>query len=136
MQKCIYCLSTETEFVWREHVIPQMFGNFTNNPVLSKWIVCDKCNSTIFSSLETHFKRQTMEWYFCQMLNLAENNCVAFDREHLNISNEWGLKSDIFNQIFPFIDGDWNIKGFDQIVVIEEKTVHIFPLQNLLNLYE
>ncbi len=136
MNKCIYCLWVEAEFTWREHVIPQMFGKFTNNPVLGKWIVCDKCNSTIFSSLETIFKKETMEWYFCQMLNLSENNCVIIGRENLDINNEWGLKSDVFSQMFPFIDWKWNIKRIDQIAVIKEKTVHIFPLQNLLNLYD
>lgn len=49
--KCIYCLKTDQSFTSEEHVIPYALGN--HSIILPRGYVCDKCNSTILSELDS-----------------------------------------------------------------------------------
>jgi len=55
-------------------VIPESFGTFGatgSNLVLPAGLVCDGCNSGVFSPLETRFKEDTDMGLFCQMYDVA-----------------------------------------------------------------
>lgn len=60
--KCIYCLEVKqtNSFTKTEHVLPQSFGKFKNNPTLNG-VVCDTCNKYFGDNLELHLGRDTFE---------------------------------------------------------------------------
>ncbi|MCK5608711.1 hypothetical protein KAR91_42935 [Candidatus Pacearchaeota archaeon] len=60
--KCIYCLKLKPiqEFSHREHVLPESFGAFENNFVLTE-TVCNKCNKFFGDNLELNLGRDSIE---------------------------------------------------------------------------
>ena len=60
--QCIYCNEDKSKSFYekREHVIPQAFGRFTNNPILKK-CVCDECNQFFGDKIELFLGRDTFE---------------------------------------------------------------------------
>ncbi|MBA7596744.1 hypothetical protein ES703_03731 [subsurface metagenome] len=60
--KCIYCLMPKPiqEFSRREHVLPESFGAFENNFVLTE-TVCNKCNQFFGDNLELNLGRDSIE---------------------------------------------------------------------------
>lgn len=48
--KCIYCLTTTSDFTSEEHIFPESLGN--DELVLPKGYVCDKCNNEVLSHLD------------------------------------------------------------------------------------
>ena len=75
--ECLYCRSQS--IFNKEHVIPQFLGTFEPiNPTLKTKdkLVCQNCNSKIFSLLETEFTEDSWEGITGQMLNLAGSNSV------------------------------------------------------------
>jgi hypothetical protein len=58
---CVYCGNTNpTEFIAREHVLPQSFGTFgPQTPTLH--CVCDRCNSFFNKELDQLMARETLE---------------------------------------------------------------------------
>ena len=47
---CIFCLSSKNTFLGAEHIFPESLGN--KEKILSKGMVCDKCNNEILASLD------------------------------------------------------------------------------------
>lgn len=72
MIMCIYCgeLKLRTEFN-REHVMPESFGTFEHNFVLSE-LVCASCNCYFGGSLDLVLGRETMEGLQCFESGLRE----------------------------------------------------------------
>lgn len=106
MCKCVYCLKVEPEttFCSREHVISQFLGGFEpTNPHLQGDLVCDNCNSLIFSRLETNFKEDSYEGLFAQMLNLENSGSVRIKGKNIDIKTVMGFGDGFFNEIFPFL---------------------------------
>ena len=58
--RCIYCLKDKDKPRRVEHVIPQSFGVFKNNFVLTD-AVCDDCNQFFGDALEISLARDTIE---------------------------------------------------------------------------
>lgn len=58
--RCIYCLEDKDSPKRVEHVIPQSFGVFKNNFVLTN-VVCDDCNQFFGDELEISLARDTLE---------------------------------------------------------------------------
>ena len=58
--RCIYCLKDKDKPKRVEHVIPQSFGVFKNNFVLTS-AVCDYCNQFFGDALEISLARDTIE---------------------------------------------------------------------------
>jgi hypothetical protein len=58
--RCIYCLKDKDKPKRVEHVIPQSFGVFKNNFVLTD-AVCDDCNQFFGDALEISLARDTIE---------------------------------------------------------------------------
>jgi hypothetical protein len=60
--QCIYCLQDKNAAAFSkvEHIIPQSFGTFKNNFVLSK-VVCDECNKYFGDNLEIDLARDSFE---------------------------------------------------------------------------
>lgn len=58
---CIYCkdYSPKVQFTKVEHVIPQSFGKFENNPTLK--CVCNGCNEHFANNLELQLARDSAE---------------------------------------------------------------------------
>lgn len=102
--KCIYCGSQN--IFNKEHVIPQFLGTFEPiNPTLKTKdkLVCQNCNSKIFSSLETEFKEDSWEGITGQMLNLTRSNSVRIRGANVKIECLSGLGDKFFDEIFPFL---------------------------------
>ncbi len=57
--RCIYCRATGTKPFPSEHVIPQAFGRFKNNPTLH--CVCGDCNKFFGRELEVFLARDSAE---------------------------------------------------------------------------
>ena len=101
---CIYC-SSKNNFN-KEHVIPQFLGTFEPiNPTLIKQnkLVCQNCNSKIFSALETEFKEDSWEGIIAQQLNLANSNSVRIRGVNVKMESISGLGDKFFDEIFPFL---------------------------------
>ena len=61
VNRCLYCLAASSAtFVGTEHVVPQAFGLFGNNPTLNG-CVCDACNASLGRDLDLYFARDTPE---------------------------------------------------------------------------
>lgn len=107
MKVCIYCEVNETEgsFNGKEHVIPRLMGVFQDNLTL-KDVVCDNCNSVIFSSLETEFKEDTEEGIWLQMFNFEDNTQIRIRSKNATAEFSAGLGDDFFNAMFPFLEVD------------------------------
>lgn len=102
MAKCIYCLrdEKETTFLTKEHVIPQSFGTFTPlNPNIKGDVVCDGCNTKIFSPLETNFIEDSMEGFFAQRLNLNNRNSITMRNNNFKVDTDSGFGHDFFDQM-------------------------------------
>lgn len=102
--KCIYCGSQN--IFNKEHVIPQFLGTFEPiNPTLKTKdkLVCQNCNSKIFSSLETEFKEDSWEGITGQMLNLTRSNSVRIRGANAKMECLSGLGDKFFDEIFPFL---------------------------------
>ena len=102
--KCIYCGSQN--IFNKEHVIPQFLGTFEPiNPTLKTKdkLVCQNCNSKIFSSLETEFKEDSWEGITGQMLNLTRSNSVRIRGANVKMECLSGLGDKFFDEIFPFL---------------------------------
>lgn len=61
--KCIYCLleKRESDFLKREHVIPQMFGRFNPDNLILRNCVCDECNQFFGDKIELFWGRDSLE---------------------------------------------------------------------------
>lgn len=106
MSKCIYCLKSDQEatFATREHVLPQFFGTFEPiNPTIQGDLVCDECNTIIFSPLERNFKEDSEEGVTCQMLNLERKKSVRLRGKNVKMKSINKLDDDFFNEVFPFL---------------------------------
>src|SRR3989339_349599 len=102
--KCIYCGSQN--IFNTEHVIPQFLGTFEPiSPTLKTKdkLVCQNCNSKIFSSLETEFKEDSWEGITGQMLNLTRSNSVRIRGTNAKMECLSGLGDKFFDEIFPFL---------------------------------
>lgn len=109
MRQCIYCgkIEPDVSFESREHVVPELLGTFTNNLTLHGQ-VCDTCNRTLFSPLETSFKEDTEEGIYFQMLNLSGSVEVRVRNQNYRFALDLGVEETFFNTIFPFravVDG-------------------------------
>ena len=102
--KCIYC---ESQNIFnKEHVIPQFLGTFEPiSPTLKTKdkLVCQNCNSKIFSSLETEFKEDSWEGITGQMLNFTRSNSVRIRGANVKMGCLSGLGDKFFDEIFPFL---------------------------------
>jgi len=121
MLRCIYCDKKESEvtFNGREHVIPRLMGTFEVDLTL-KNLVCDYCNSKIFSPLETRFKEDTEEGIYYQMFNLQNSCQIRIRANNVKTTFSSGLGDDFFNEMFPFFkqhDNNWRIFLLPQIKV-------------------
>jgi hypothetical protein len=127
MPKCIYCTKSEPEvsFSRREHVIPEMFGTYEDNPTSEnltlRGLVCDKCNSDVFGPLESRFKEDTEEgiWYQ-QMYKLTGSCQVRIRNDKVKSTYSSGLGDKFFDEMFPFLDwmdGDWKVVLLPQIKI-------------------
>lgn len=109
MPKCVYCLQDETTtmFKTREHVIPRRLGTFQPlNPTLTSQdgLVCDRCNTSIFSPLETVFMEDTLEGVHGQRLNIQGKNSVTIRDQHFKVDQQLtGFGEDFFTQMFFFL---------------------------------
>lgn len=109
MPKCIYCLEDETTttFKTREHVIPRCLGTFQPlNPTLTSQdgLICDRCNTSIFSPLETVFMEDTLEGVHGQRLNIQGKNSVTIRDQHFKVDQQLtGFGEDFFTQMFFFL---------------------------------
>lgn len=109
MLKCIYCLQDEatTTFKTREHIIPRCLGTFQPlNPTLKSQdgLVCDKCNTSIFSPLETVFMEDTLEGVHGQRLNIQGKNSVTVRDHYFKVDQQLtGFGEDFFTQMFFFL---------------------------------
>lgn len=102
---CIYCSSEGTYN--KEHVIPQFLGSFSPlNPTIKAQdeLVCNECNSSVFSALETEFTEDSYEGIRGQMLNLSNSKSVRIRGKNVKMECVSGLGSDFFNDIFPFLE--------------------------------
>ncbi len=119
--KCIYCLG-DLAFN-KEHVIPQFLGTFTPiNPTLKAKdkLVCQNCNSKIFSALETEFKEDSCEGVRSQMLNFDKCNSVRVRGKNVKMECLSGLGDKFFNEVFPFLEiqnGNFLVKFKPQIKI-------------------
>lgn len=107
MKVCIYCEVNETEGTFRgkEHVVPRLMGVFKDSPTL-KDLVCDNCNSVLFSSLETKFKEDTEEGVWLQMFNFQESVRIRIKSKNVTTSFSSGLGDQFFDEMFPFLEVD------------------------------
>lgn len=101
---CIYC-SSQNNFN-KEHIIPKFLGSFSPlNPIITAndQLICQNCNSKIFSSLETGFKEDTLEGIRSQMLNITGCNSIRIRGNNVKMECLSGLGDNFFNEIFPFL---------------------------------
>jgi len=108
MPKCIYCLKDDssTSFRSREHVIPACLGSFTplNPTVTAKdGLICDACNTRIFSSLETNFIEDSYEGVTGQRLNIEGRNSVTIRGKNFKIDQLSGFGDKFFDEMFFFL---------------------------------
>lgn len=111
MPKCVYCLKdeTQTSFNSREHIIPSSMGKFVPlNPTIKGDIVCDACNTKIFSPLETNFIEDTYEGVMSKMLNLDGSGSVRICGKNFKIEQISGLGEDFFDEMFYFLKWENN----------------------------
>ena len=102
-KKCVYCQTENQElFKSREHVIPRLMGAFENNPTIIN-LICDECNSLIFSKLENKFKEDTEEGIYYQMFNFENKYQVRIRGEKVKTNFSPGLGDHFFDEIFPFL---------------------------------
>lgn len=102
--KCIYC-GSEGSFN-KEHVIPQFLGTFSPvNPTIQAddGLVCERCNSHIFSALETEFTEDSWEGITGQMLDITGSNSVRIRGSNVRMECLSGMNDSFFNEIFPFL---------------------------------
>ena len=102
--KCIYCGTEETFNT--EHIVPQSLGTFAPvNPTIlpSDGLVCEHCNSVVFSALETEFKEDSYEGITGQMLNLTGSNSVRIRSINVQMECLSGMDDSFFNEVFPFL---------------------------------
>lgn len=117
MNKCIYCLSDNGEFNSEEHIIPESLGN--KHLILSKGLVCDKCNHGTLSILDekfqdfspiaflkTFFVLETKQGNYPQarfqnvwMQKTGHNNIVFFSQDK---SGNFTDKKEIENVLYSF----------------------------------
>ena len=107
MGRCVYCKKDEAEttFNGEEHVIPELLGKFEYTPKI-KDLVCDHCNSVIFSRLETFFKEDTDEGLRYQMHNFEKKYHFRIRGEKVKMDNDSGFNDKFFDKIFPLIKHD------------------------------
>lgn len=108
MSRCIYCLKDEnsTIFQSREHVIPACLGSFTPlSPTITAkdGLVCDVCNTQIFSSLETNFIEDSYEGITGQRLNIEGRNSVTIRGKNFKIEQISGFGDKFFDEMFFFL---------------------------------
>lgn len=108
MARCIYCLKDESSasFTAREHVIPASLGSFQPlTPTLAArdGLICNRCNSEVFSPLETVFTEDTLEGIHGQRLNIQNRNSVTMRGNHFKIEQLGGFGPDFFKQMFFFL---------------------------------
>ncbi|MFA6043106.1 MAG: hypothetical protein WC786_05455 [Patescibacteria group bacterium] len=138
---CIYCGSTGP--FNKEHVIPQFLGTFTPvNPTLqgADGLVCQRCNSVVFSALETEFKEDTWEGITGQMLNFLGANSIRI--RGINVTMEFfsGMGDNFFDEIFPFLkqqDGKFVVDPKAQVKIKNyggEHGYQVFALEALQRL--
>lgn len=111
MPRCVYCLEdeTQTSFNKREHIIPSSMGRFTPlNPTIKGDVVCDVCNGTIFSPLETNFIEDTYEGVMSKMLNLDGSGSVRIRGKNFKIEQVSGLGEDFLDEMFYFLKWENN----------------------------
>lgn len=120
--RCIYCGKTDKEvsFNRREHVVPKLMGGFNNNTLLHK-LVCDTCNSKVFSPLESEFKEDTVEGLRFQMVNFNNDSQIRVRAEKVIRTIKAGFKEKMFDDMFPFLkiqaDGTFKVASVPQIVI-------------------
>jgi len=108
MSRCIYCLKDDssTNFRSREHVIPACLGSFTplNPTVTAKdGLICDTCNTRIFSSLETNFIEDSYEGVTSQRLNIEGRNSITIRGKNFKINQLSGFGDKFFDEMFLFL---------------------------------
>jgi len=108
MPKCIYCIKDEnsTSFHSREHVIPACLGSFSPlNPTITAkdGLICDTCNTRIFSPLETNFIEDSYEGVTGQRLNIEGRNSVTIRGKNFKIDQLSGFGDKFFDEMFFFL---------------------------------
>lgn len=121
MKSCIYCNKSEKEIkiTSREHVMPQMFGSYKNNPTLVG-LVCDHSNTKVFNPLESRYKEDTEEGIYYQMFDFDDSSQVRIRGENIKTTFSSDLGDAFFNEWFPFYrfrDGEWKISLLPQIKI-------------------
>lgn len=142
MSKCVYCLKTEKETLFknREHVIPQFLGGFEpQTPILRGDYVCDDCNSQL-SPLETNFKEDSYEGVYTQMLNLEKTNSVRIRGINVDMNTMFGFGDRFFDEMFPFLkyENDLAVVDFQpQVKIRNYRTGYqVFTYKSLLSIKE
>src|SRR5579859_2011619 len=77
MRRCIYCLEDKDDGAFnRDHVIPEAFGMFDENLVLS--CVCRECNQFFGDGIEMDLGRDSMEGHDRARVGLVEASEFKF----------------------------------------------------------
>lgn len=136
MSKCIYCLKTESETVFKgeEHIIPQCLGG-KPFPTITKEFICSNCNSVILSGLETEFKQDSFEGVFGQMLGIGDSGSVWIRGKNMNINTVAGFGDKFFDEMFPFLKIENNTPVVDLVGQLKVRNKYdgfqVFPLATL-----
>jgi hypothetical protein len=115
-------------------------GNFSPiNPTIlaSDGMICEHCNSVVFSALETEFIEDSREGITGQMLNLTGSNSVRVRGNNVTMECLSGMSDNFFDDIFPFLrkQGDKFMVFFKPQVKVRnyggEKGFQVFSLDAL-----
>lgn len=109
MNSCIYCLrdALQTSFTGKEHILPSLLGSFTPlNPTFlaEDQMVCDACNTRVFSRLETIFAEDTGEGVYAQRLCLGARKSVILRGQRFSIARIQGFGDAFFDSMFLFLE--------------------------------
>ena len=85
--KCIFCGNESSDSKSVEHIIPESFGNST--AILTKGVVCDKCNNYIGRKIESPFLNSEAVLLLRQELTLKNKNNKAINQFAYPKANEF-----------------------------------------------
>lgn len=109
LMKCIYCLQENKKFN-REHVIPEAFGVFQDNFVLTD-LVCEDCNSDFGNTIDLVLARDSLEGMILRYIGKIKD-----PKEFKNLGRKSRMLIQVpegpFKGAYAFISYEANVNDF------------------------